>query len=42
MTRSPIANPRKTATMICAAPVISRAVELTPCSTASSVEPVAS
>ena len=35
MTRSPIAKPTKTATMISAAPVISRAVEATPHATAS-------
>jgi len=42
MTRSPAAKPAKTATMISAAPVISRAVEATPWVTASVVEPVAS
>jgi hypothetical protein len=42
MTRSPIANPMKTATMIRAAPVISRAVDETPCVRASVVEPVRS
>ena len=42
MTRSPRAKPLKTATMIRAAPVISRAVEATVWVTASVVEPVAS
>ena len=35
MIRSPIAKPRNTATMINAAPVMIRAVEATPCTTAS-------
>ena len=39
MTRSPIAKPPKTATMISAAPVMSRAVDETPWTTASVVEP---
>src|SRR5581483_11731123 len=42
MTRSPIAKPVKTATMISAAPVIRRAVDATPWTRASVVEPVAS
>ena len=37
MTRSPMAKPTKTATMISAAPVMIRAVEPTPCATASVV-----
>jgi hypothetical protein len=40
MTRSPIANPMKTATMISAAPVMIRAVEPIPKATASAVSPV--
>ena len=40
MTRSPRAKPTKTAMMISAAPVISRAVEATPYATASSLSPV--
>jgi hypothetical protein len=40
MTMSPIAKPVKTATMISAAPVMMRAVELTPKATASVFSPV--
>ena len=39
MTRSPIAKPRNTATMISAAPVMIRAVEATPCSDGLLVSP---
>ena len=42
MIRSPIAKPQKTATMMSAAPVMRRAVEATPHSTASSLSPVCS
>src|SRR5581483_3119125 len=40
MTRSPLAKPVKTATMMSAAPVINRAVVATACVTDSAVEPV--
>ncbi len=40
MTSSPIAKPRNTATMISAAPVMIRAVEVIPNSIASRVSPV--